>query len=397
MSPRGEITAVVPAAGLSTRMGEFKPLMHLGGRPVLERVVETLRLGGVGEVLVVGGHRADELGPLAARHGARLVENPDYRQGMFSSVRAGVEALSPQCRVFLVHPVDIPLVRPTTIRTLLAAYDHGAGQVLHPTFRGQRGHPPVLAAELAPRVLAWSGRRGLAGLLADWEDRAAEVPVADEYILADLDTPEHFQRLTQACRRHAIPTIDECLALLEDVMRAGPELLAHSRAVTRLALRLTGRLNRAGCDLDPDLVAAAGLLHDLAKGQPDHATAAARLLGGLGWSAVGAVAAEHMDLAMDPQAPLREAEVVHLADKYFQGDRPTTMDQRFAAKLAKYGSDPAAARDIQRRRETAQAIKARMERRLGRSLDQLINRTAEDPAEEAEHDLLAAAWADTDR
>lgn len=397
MAEKSQIAAVVPAAGLSTRMGQFKPLAYLGGRPVVERVVESLRLGGVGEVLVVAGHRAEELGPVAERHGARLVINPDYEQGMFSSIRAGVEALDPACRVFLVLPVDIPLVRPTTIRTLLAAFDQGAGAVLHPTFRSQRGHPPLLAGDLAQGVLTWSGQGGLAGLLATWEDRAREVPVADEYILSDLDTPEHLAQLNEACRRYAIPTIDECLALMEDVMGCAPELLAHCRAVTRLALRLTDRLNRAGCDLDPDLVAAAGLLHDLAKGQPDHAAAAARFLGGLGWAAVGSVAAEHMDLAMDPQAPLREAEVVHLADKYFQGDSPTTIDQRFAAKLDKYGDDPSARRDIQERQETAWAIRKRMERKLGGSLDEVIDAALGETAEETEDDLLAAAWADTDR
>lgn len=390
----GTIAAVILAAGYSTRMGEFKPLMELAGRPVAERVIETFRTAGVNDLIVVTGHQGDELEPLAARFGAQVVTNQDYDQGMFSSVQAGAAALSDECRAFFVHPVDIPLLRSTTISALLSGFEQGVGKVIHPTFLGQRGHPPLLDVSLRKAVANWPGEGGLAGLLEAHEDQAAEVPVADEYILADLDTPEQHQALSEACRRHAIPTINECLALLGEVMAAPPELVAHSRAVAVLSLHLARELNRAGCDLDPDLVAAAGLLHDVAKGRPGHADAAADLLARMGWAAVGRVAGLHVDLVVDPGAQISEAEVVHLADKCFEGQTPQSPQKRFAAKLDKYGVDPEAREAIKSRQALAKTIAERMEQVLGRELVAVIAESPTAEQEGTEHDLLAAAWRD---
>lgn len=391
-----QIAAVILAAGYSSRMGDFKPLMNLGGRPALERVIETFRTAGVGEIQIVAGYRAEEIGPLAARLGGELVVNPDYDSGMFSSVAVGAAALGESCRAFFVHPVDIPLIRPTTMGALLGAFEPGADMVLHPTFQGERGHPPLLDIALKQAIVDWPGTGGLRGLLDEFEAQAREVPVADQYILADMDTQKHFAELARACPRHAIPTIDESLALLQDVLKAPAELVAHCRAVAGLSLRLTAGLNRAGGDLDPDLVAAAALLHDAAKGQPHHAQAAADMLARLGWAAVGRVAGAHVDIAVSPDAEISEAEVVHLADKYCSGAGLVSMEARFQAKLDKYGDQPGARQAIGERLATAELIRGRMERMLGRPLGEVI---AEAGVEDtgAVHDLLAAAWRDTDR
>ncbi|CAG1772541.1 partial molybdenum cofactor cytidylyltransferase, partial [uncultured bacterium] len=182
MTPQSA-TALVLAAGLSKRMGDFKPLMRLGGMTILERVIRLFQFVGVGRIHVVAGHRAAELGPLIERCGARAVFNARYAEGMFSSVSAGVASLNDTTTAFFVLPVDIPLVRPATIHDLLQAFAAGSAEICHPTFKGRRGHPPLIGGRHIDRILKWREPGGLAGLLTRLEAHAYDVPVVDEFIL----------------------------------------------------------------------------------------------------------------------------------------------------------------------------------------------------------------------
>jgi len=182
---------IVLAAGLSRRMGAFKPLLELAGRPVIAWAVSALRAGGVSDVTVVIGHRADELRPLVAWMDARAVPNPDYEQGMYTSVRAGVAALPAEARGFFLLPVDIPAVRPDTVRRLAAARAAEPTAAAHiPTHGGRRGHPPLIAARLVPEILGDEPPEGLRTILGGHADQLRMVETEDPGVLLDLDRPE---------------------------------------------------------------------------------------------------------------------------------------------------------------------------------------------------------------
>lgn len=189
-----KVGAVILAAGFSSRMADFKPLLPLDGTSLLGFVARTLRRSGLTDILAVAGHRAGEVQAEAARLSLYCAFNPDFSQGMFSSVLVGMNALPQGLDAVLVLPVDIPLVRPRTIRELCGR----AGQcpVCYPTFQGKRGHPPLIDAGLLPDIAAWPGDNGLAGALRAVEQRlgAQEAAVADENILFDLDTPEDYRQ-----------------------------------------------------------------------------------------------------------------------------------------------------------------------------------------------------------
>ena len=102
------ITAIILSAGLSSRMGDFKPLLSLEGKLFLERIIALYRSAGIQDIRVVAGHRAGDVMALAERCGASAVFNPDFAHGMFSSVVAGVSDISQDCTGFFIHPVDIP-------------------------------------------------------------------------------------------------------------------------------------------------------------------------------------------------------------------------------------------------------------------------------------------------
>jgi molybdenum cofactor cytidylyltransferase len=321
----------------------------------------------------VTGHRCSDLLPLLDSLDVRTVENPCYREGMFSSVLAGLATIDCHVDAFFVLPVDLPLVRPATVRRLLQSYRQQPGaDVIYPRFRGVRGHPPLINARHAEEIAAWGGEGGLRGALARWEQGSLNVDVADGYVLLDMDIPDDFRMLQGRAKSPDIPSTDECLALLQDVLQVKDETVRHGEVVARVAGVLGAELNRTGCCLDIALLAAAGLLHDIAKGEPDHALAGARLLREHGFGAVAGPVATHMDIAIYEDDELSAAEVIYLADKLVKGDRHVSIEERFRARMERHGDDPAILAIIMGRLEKALVICKRIESRLGRSLEEIL-------------------------
>jgi len=194
-----KLGAIILAAGLSSRMEAFKPLRHLGEKKIVEHVVRLFQDSGIGEILTVVGHRAQELIPVVEASSSQSVVNENYRDGMFSSVQAGVEKLSQSCDAFFLLPVDIPLVQATTIDQLSKAFQQSpSALVCYPHYDQRRGHPPLINCQLAANILTYKGQGGLRGLLKKYEEQAVIVPVNDPFIHMDVDTPEDLSNLNKA-------------------------------------------------------------------------------------------------------------------------------------------------------------------------------------------------------
>lgn len=191
----GAITAIILAAGYSSRMGAFKPLLPFGATTVLERAITLFRAAGIADIRVVVGHRADELLPLLMRLQVRPLLNACYAEGMFSSVAVAAASFEGESGAFFLLPVDFPLVRPESVETLLGAYRSGAGGILYPTCQGRRGHPPLLATSYCNALLSWPGDGGLQAFLRQYQGDAAHIETGDEGILLDMDTPADYERL----------------------------------------------------------------------------------------------------------------------------------------------------------------------------------------------------------
>ncbi|MFZ5587355.1 MAG: DVU_1551 family NTP transferase [Thermodesulfobacteriota bacterium] len=372
--PPLKTAGLILAAGFSRRMGRFKPLLELGGASPLARAVNLMRAAGADPVLVVSGHQAEALRPPLAGLGAAEVHNPAYAQDMYTSVRAGAAALPGGIDAFFLLPVDIPLVRPSSLLALAEAFAQKRPAAAYPDFLGVAGHPPLIAAGLIPEILAWEGRGGLRGLLAGHADRAVWVPVCDQGVLLDMDTPEAYAALRARLAAGGHPGPDEVEALLGPVLGVAASVRAHCRAVAEAALALGRALVAAGNPLDLACLEAAALVHDLAKGRPSHAAAGAGILRHWGWPAAAALVAAHADLAPPAGGPVGAEEVLYLADKLVEGAAPVDLDQRFRAKLARHGQEPGAAAAIERRWRAARAVAARVELACGRPLAALLGR-----------------------
>jgi probable phosphoglycerate mutase len=248
-----DTAAVILAAGLSVRMGGFKPLLEIGGKPALLRLLDSVRAAGLKTIVVVTGHHREVVED-AVRHFQYIrpetmedsgcvdradhdddtsrsdndmsdlridfIHNDDYEQGMFTSVKTGIgyAAEKGSARV-LLFPVDVPLVAPETIRSLLKTYaSHicqyndltpsqpntssplAASGSSHlpfavPVYKGKNGHPLLIPAEYFGEILAYEGEGGLKAVRSRYDGTLIKVETDDEGCTLDMDTPQDYEKL----------------------------------------------------------------------------------------------------------------------------------------------------------------------------------------------------------
>lgn len=328
MSAKPQIAAIILAAGYSSRMTGWKPLLPLGNTSVVEHVISTFQKAGVTEIVVVAGHRAPELAAAIQGKSVRCVVNESYDKGMYASVVTGVRALSAETEAFFLLPVDAPLIKNHSIRLLARHFSAGTCGILYPVFQGQRGHPPLISTRFTPLILASAPSGGLRSLLEEHEDSAQEVALLDEGILMNMNTQEDYHRILERLRDRTTPSPAECAAILA---QAGTteDTVKHGRQVACLAGEISAQLNQTGMLLDTRLLKTAALLHDLAKGRKNHAQVGCRLLQSMGYPQVGNIVKRHMDMEFEADSTLDEAGVLYLADKLVSQERLVSLSDRF--------------------------------------------------------------------
>lgn len=190
------LAAVIPAAGFSSRMDVFKPLIRIGEKRIIEHAIVLFQSAGIGRIVTVLGHRADELIPVIESTGTDYAVNENYHQGMFSSIQRGAEELRDSCDAFFLLPVDIPLVRLHTVIEVIEAFSNSNGtRVCYPWANSRRGHPPLIDASLIDALLSYNGEDGMRGFLRAYNEVSLEVSVDDPFIRMDVDTPSDLSRL----------------------------------------------------------------------------------------------------------------------------------------------------------------------------------------------------------
>ena len=184
--------ALILAAGMSSRMGDFKPMMSIGSISVAQRVVATFHRAGVDKIVMVTGFNAPMLERHLSDNGIIFLRNEDYRQTqMFDSVKIGLSYLQDKCDRVLLTPVDVPLFTAQTVEKLLSS----GGALACPRCQGATGHPILIGSALIPTILADSGDRGLQGAMERCGEVLCLVDVDDPGTLKDADTPEDFSAL----------------------------------------------------------------------------------------------------------------------------------------------------------------------------------------------------------
>jgi CTP:molybdopterin cytidylyltransferase MocA len=189
------ISAILLAAGSGSRFGGGKLLAPYRGRPLIEASLANLAEAPIEETVAVVGDDAQRLRAVCEPYGVRVVENPDWRQGQSTSVRAGLLALGPEVRAAVVLLADQPLVGPGAVGRLVAAFEEGA-EVAVATYGGRRRNPVLFSRAVWPLLEAeLSGDEGARAVLRRHPDLVTEVPCDGVGDPADVDTAEDLRSL----------------------------------------------------------------------------------------------------------------------------------------------------------------------------------------------------------
>jgi molybdenum cofactor cytidylyltransferase len=192
------IAALVPAAGQSRRMGRPKPLLDIGGMPLVARVVSALRDGGADRVLVVAppAERAESAAIVrqAQRQGADVLVLERQTPDMRATIEVGLDHLETlRASALLVAPADLPGMDARLVARVVEA-GRTANAIARPRAGHRRGHPLYLPWEIARAIRSLPAGAGVNTLVDDPSQTIVEVEVANDQDLADLDTPEDYRR-----------------------------------------------------------------------------------------------------------------------------------------------------------------------------------------------------------
>lgn len=188
------VAAVVLAAGISSRMGQSKALLPWDERTVIEVIVSRLIAVRVSDIVVVTGHRSNDVARALADKPVQIVYNPNYLQGeMLSSLQAGLRTLDASTSACLVVLGDQPTLETRVINRVMAAYAEGKGDIVVPTYRGKRGHPVLIGQHFWPELLALESGAPR-DVIRRHPDDLALLDLDTDSILRDIDTPEQYHR-----------------------------------------------------------------------------------------------------------------------------------------------------------------------------------------------------------
>jgi CTP:molybdopterin cytidylyltransferase MocA len=189
-----KVAAIVLAAGQSSRMGAFKPLLPFGDSTVIECCIDNLRQASVNEIVVVVGHRADEVREHLQNANVTFGLNDDPTSEMGVSIARGVEQLSSDANALIIALVDHPAVSGETIKMIVDAWIEGA-QFVQPEFDGRGGHPVLIDLKYRHDLLHLDSQKGLRALFEAHRDQLRRLPVGSPFVARDMDTWEDYLQL----------------------------------------------------------------------------------------------------------------------------------------------------------------------------------------------------------
>jgi molybdenum cofactor cytidylyltransferase len=196
------IAAIIPAAGTSARMGaRNKLLLEFAGASLIERAVDTLASCDIDEIVVVVGHEAEKVSERLEGKRVTIVHNPRYGEGMSTSIKAGLAAVSPEAGAIVIHLADQPLLEPGDVNRLIEAFAEArdAGKsIVVPFHQGRRGNPVILDARHRDAISEVVGDVGCRRVIEQNPDEVFVVEMDTDHVVRDVDRIEDYEALPGA-------------------------------------------------------------------------------------------------------------------------------------------------------------------------------------------------------
>lgn len=204
--PPPKLAGVVLAGGQSVRMGQPKALLDIKGQPLIRRLAQSLAAVPVDLIIVVTGHRPQQIQDALACEKVVFAHNPDFAQGeMLSSVKTGAAAVEGQADAFFLNLLDQPLVQAQTLRLLWGHWLDERAPLVIPAHQGKRGHPILIASQCIAAIRSIPANGSLRDFVVQQQPRSRVVEVEDAGILTDVDTPADYEKLLSVWKAHPRP------------------------------------------------------------------------------------------------------------------------------------------------------------------------------------------------
>jgi molybdenum cofactor cytidylyltransferase len=189
------ISAIILAAGESKRMGQPKMLLPWGNLTVIEKVIATFSKAGLEDILVVTGGAHEQVEKALEGYRVRKIQNQDYATGeMLSSLQYGLNHMLEQAQAALIALGDQPQIQEASVRFVCEAYRENKSPLIVPSFNRKRGHPWLVARPLWNEILALRPFQTPRDFLNKHANEIHYVNMDTPTILADLDTPDDYQK-----------------------------------------------------------------------------------------------------------------------------------------------------------------------------------------------------------
>ncbi len=189
------ISAIILAAGESKRMGQPKQLLPFRGSTLLGQIVENLLQSQAAETIVVLGSQAEKIIPQIAREPIRIVVNPDFEQGMSSSIKCGLNHISEAADGVMIVLGDQPLIEKETIDLLIEKHRQSERGIILPVYKGIRGHPVIFKMKYKDELLRLTGDIGGKQIVERHPSDVLEVEVDSESVVISIDVESDYQSL----------------------------------------------------------------------------------------------------------------------------------------------------------------------------------------------------------
>ena len=186
-----KVSAVILGAGQSRRMGSVNKLIsEIEGRSMISHIADAAEKSNVDRVFVVTGHEDEEIRRALSNHDINFVHNPNYADGLSTSLRTAIGALDADTDGVVVCLGDMPGITAEHINALINVFNPEAGrQICVPTFNGKWGNPVLWDGRFFDAIQNVSGDVGARHLIGAHQDVLCEVPIEDNAVITDLDTP----------------------------------------------------------------------------------------------------------------------------------------------------------------------------------------------------------------
>jgi broad specificity phosphatase PhoE/CTP:molybdopterin cytidylyltransferase MocA len=214
MARMNNVCGLVLAAGRSSRMGRYKPLLAIDGVTAIERIIDTLSEVGLQQPVVVTGYNRESLLPILIKKNVDIAYNKDFDKGMFESLKTGLRACKAPADGFLLMLVDIPLVTPDIINLILEKHREYPDRFIVPCFQGKKGHPLFIPSKYKDEIISYEGEGGLKAITSKYEAEMIRLEVGCESVVLDMDTPEGYEEVLEyslALKDGSIYSLNELL------------------------------------------------------------------------------------------------------------------------------------------------------------------------------------------